>query len=214
MNRDINAPEEDETQTFKIVDVKLPSSYRGFILKYQGDLAILTLSDAIIYRNHISPACLNMNACGTKGKSLPRDNTLGLLAGFGSTEYGGPSGVLRKIKLPIVSFEQCFEMTDDFYKSFLVSDKFCAGFTNNTVELSLGDYGSGLAFKDEKTQLYNVYGIYSNSKVFENENDFYSTHYGLYTNIMDYIDMIQDKHTDSLNTLRELIEKPKMTNED
>ena len=137
-NRDIDAPETEEIQTFEIVDVTIPANYNGKFSKYLGDIAVLTLDAAIIYRNHIAPACLNINARGVREKQLPIDNTLGLVAGFGQTRERKPSDVLRKIAVPIVSHEQCLKMAHDDYKHFLVNDKFCAGFTNNTGGLCKG----------------------------------------------------------------------------
>ena len=71
-----------------------------------------------------------------------------------------------------------------------------------------GDSGSGLTFQDVKTKDYHVYGIYSNTRSLEHDCDF--KFYALYTNVMDYIDLIKEKHTTSLSMLRELIDPPKI----
>ena len=102
----------------------------GSDLFYYGDIAVLTLDKAIIFRNHIAPACLNINAIHLNERRLPNDNTLGLMAGFGQTKEHKLSDNLKKIEIPIVNFKKCKEHSS--FKNFLMPDKFCAGFTNNT----------------------------------------------------------------------------------
>ena len=104
----------------------------GSEMSYYADIAVLTLDEPIIFRNHIAPACLNIDASHSNDKRLPNDNTLGLVAGFGQTEELKPSDNLKKIELPIVNFKICKALADNSFKSFLMPDKFCAGFTNNT----------------------------------------------------------------------------------
>ena len=136
--RDIDASEADETQTLNVLDVTIPANYNGIGSNYLGDIAVLTLDAAIIFSNHIAPACLNINARGVRDKQLPINNTKGLLAGFGVTQGLKQSKVLRKIGVKIVSYERCLKMAAVDYKSFLVYDKSCAGFTNNTGGLCKG----------------------------------------------------------------------------
>ena len=205
--RNIDAVEPDQTQTLMIKDVRIPYAYEGIGSRYQGDIAVLTLNAVIIYRNHIAPVCLNINTLLIIDKQLPRDDTLGLIAGFGQTETNKPSEVLRKIDLPIVEFNKCLEQAPIDYRSFLVFDKFCAGFTNNTKYVCKGDSGGGLTFMDNQTKRYNIYGILSNTRdLGENHCDPY--YYSLYTNVMDYVYMIKEQHTDSLDILRYMIEHP------
>ena len=129
--RDINATESDETQTLKIIDVHIPDSYMGLETFYYADIAVLTLDNPIIFRNHIAPACLNINAIYSFDKRLPNDNTLGLVAGFGQIEEHKPSDNLKKFEIPIVNYKKCRAQAPINYRSFLVGDKICAGFTNN-----------------------------------------------------------------------------------
>ena len=70
-----------------------------------------------------------------------------------------------------------------------------------------GDIGSGLSFQDVTTKDYHVFGIVSNSRM-THESECDLLFYVLYTNVMDYIDLIKEKHTTSLSMLRELIEQP------
>ena len=206
--RDINAKEPDLIQTLNITDIQIPKFYSGKERFYQGDIAFLTVSQAIIYRNHIAPACLNINAASIMEKQLPVFGKLGLVAGFGQTLDLQPSENLTKIILPYIDINDCHNSAPDDYKKFLVSDKFCAGYNNNRGYVCKGDSGVGLAFKDDKTQKYYVFGVLSNSRsVGENACDPYF--YSLYTNILDYIGTIKELHTDSLLKLRDLIENPK-----
>lgn len=144
-----------------IKDVKIPNNYRGKESKYEGNIAVLTLNEVIIYHNHIAPACLNINAVYGREKLLPRDNTLGSVAGFGQTEIGLPSEVLRIIYLPIVNFDKCWAQADNSFRPFLISDTFCAGFTDGTGYVCKGDSGGGLTFLDKRTNKYYVYGVLS-----------------------------------------------------
>ena len=206
-HRDINAKEPDSIQTLNINDIQIPNTYHGKEMFYQGDIAFLTVSRAIIYRNHIAPACLNINAASINEKQLPAFGKLGLVAGFGQTIELKPSENLTKIILPYIDQNDCHNSAPDDYKKFLVSDKFCAGYNNNQGYVCKGDSGGGLAFRDDKTEKYYVFGVVSNTRsVGENACDPYF--YSLYTSILDYIDTIKELHTDSLLKLRDMIENP------
>ncbi|CAO1373113.1 unnamed protein product [Diamesa serratosioi] len=206
--RDINADEVGTTQTFNIIDVKIPEKYMGLAGSYQNDIAILTLDNMIVYEDHIAPACLNWNAQYSTEKDLPAEYTIGLVAGFGQTEDGKLSTHLKKLELPYVGFPTCKAMARDSLIPFLLGDKFCAGFSNNTGGVCKGDSGSGLAFKDIGTKKYHIFGIVSNTQGLN------MTHcdphmYSLFTNVMDHINMIKEQFIISMETLQDSIKNPK-----
>ncbi|CAO1427661.1 unnamed protein product [Diamesa hyperborea] len=205
--RDINATEPDITQSLDVVDIRISDFYEGIEMKFQGDFAVVTVNEVIVFRNHIAPACLNIDADGMD-QQLPDVNQLGILAGFGLTEYGIPSEKSKKIELPYVKYSECRAAAPKDYRSFLLSDKFCAGFTDGTGYVCNGDSGGGLVFVDDRTQKYHLLGIFSNTRsVGEDKCD--PHFYSLYTNIYMYLDIVKKEHTKSRLTLRDMIDHPK-----
>ncbi|CAO1434009.1 unnamed protein product [Diamesa tonsa] len=155
----------------------------------------------------IISACLNIDADGMD-QQLPDVNQLGILAGFGLTEHGKPSEKLKKIVLPYIRYRECRAAAPKDYRSFLLGDKFCAGFTDGTGYVCKGDSGGGLVFVDDRTQKYHLLGIFSNTRsVGEDKCD--PHFYSLYTNIYKYLDIVKKEHTKSRLTLRDMIEHPK-----
>ncbi|CAO1330142.1 unnamed protein product [Diamesa hyperborea] len=146
-------------------------------------------------------------------QQLPEDKQLGIVAGFGLTEDGKPSEVLKKIELPYIKFSDCKRIVSSDYKPFLVGDKFCAGFTDNTGYVCKGDSGGGLVFSFDETKKYHLLGIVSNTRsVGEDKCD--PHFYSLYTNIYHYLDIVKEVHTKSRLTLRDMIENPKAVKSD
>lgn len=57
----------------------------------------------------------------------------GTVIGYGVTESGTLSYVLRQAIMPVVPFLTCLESNRDFFGSFLSDKNFCAGFRNGKL---------------------------------------------------------------------------------
>lgn len=201
-NRDLMTEEHKYSpQTMNIFHIEFPVQYLGKDNNYYGDIAILTLKEAIIYRNNIGPACLNFNASTVNEKLLPPDDTIGLVAGFGM-HRGSPNNHLRKINYPIVNFEKCRVLADDSTIRFLV-DEFCAGYVDSEV-FCRGDSGAGFVIKNKETNTYFVHGIFSNTQALEDTSGCDEYFYSFFTNVMNYIDLIAIQYEKSVIRLREI----------
>lgn len=55
------------------------------------------------------------------------------MSGWGFTvEYKNPSKILKQLKIPIVSNDQCEKDLHEDYLRFVTDDKLCAGFLNKS----------------------------------------------------------------------------------
>lgn len=161
-NRDVMTKDNHYlSQTLDIFHIEIPVDSLYSNGYYNGDIAILSLKEAIIYRNHIAKACLNFNALTLMEKLLPADDTYGLVAGFGINEERTPNKYLHKMSYPIVNYEKCRVLSHSFI-SFLSYDNFCAGYNNGRDAFCREDTGAGFVIKNKETNTYFVHGIFSN----------------------------------------------------
>lgn len=192
--RDLSAHEEYQTQHFKVKKVQIHDAYNGFIANYDADIAIVTLTKAIIYQPHVAPICLDLDLKTLSEKQIPPHGTIGIVAGYGYTEANGaPSDRLKKIELPIVDIKVCKRDAPENYKSFVTSDKFCAGYNDGTGGVCKGDSGSGFvvgkSINDET--IYYIHGIVSNSRLTRGGCDL--NFFTMFTHVQNYVDLIKEE---------------------
>ncbi|GJQ80664.1 hypothetical protein Trydic_g9248 [Trypoxylus dichotomus] len=125
------------TQTIQITDIHIHPQFSRS--NYYNDIALLETGKLIDYDNYVKPVCLwegsdNLSAVV---------NHLGTVVGWGLTENDRFSKVLKKVRMPIVSNEDCIYSKPEFYSHFLTSTKYCAGHKNGSAACN-GDSGSGM----------------------------------------------------------------------
>ncbi|KAG5675846.1 hypothetical protein PVAND_005716 [Polypedilum vanderplanki] len=192
--RDIDAIESHQIQRFKVEKVKIHDAYYGFIGNYDADITIITLDRSLVYQTHIAPVCLNLELKTLAEKQVPQHGTLGIVAGYGYTEAdGAPSDRLKKIELPIVDIKVCKQEAPDNFKSFVTSDKFCAGYNDGSGAVCKGDSGAGFTtgkiIGDET--IYFIHGIVSNTRAVNGGCDL--NFYAMFTHVQNYVDMIKEE---------------------
>ena len=112
---------------FQVKNIYITCSYIGAQGLYANDIAILELKNRFKLTATLMPVCLDPNAINEDLKP----GAMGKVAGFGKTESGQTSYLLRTITVPFVSLEECKNtaaVTNS--KPFITADKFCAGYTN------------------------------------------------------------------------------------
>jgi secreted trypsin-like serine protease len=92
--------------------------------------------------------------------------------------------VLKELKVPAVSTEQCSSAIPEDYDIYLTHDKLCAGYLDNGTSVCSGDSGGGLVFKFDGR--YYVTGIVSLSPQ-ASTGGCDTQQYGLYTKVGTYI---------------------------
>ncbi|XP_047450570.1 coagulation factor IX isoform X2 [Mugil cephalus] len=102
---------------------------------FDSDIALLYLSKPVLRGPTASPACLPDPHLS---QYLLKDNSMGLVTGWGSTRYLGPSSrFLRKVTLPVVRFQDCTASTDQV----ITDNMFCAGYLESSLDACRGDSG-------------------------------------------------------------------------
>lgn len=115
---------------FKVKNIFIRCTYRGLQGLYANDIAILELKESFTFTGLLMPICLDYRA-RLGNKPVLETGNLGRVPGFGRTEEGSTSYVLRSISVPYISQQQCeTAAAETDSASFITADKFCAGYTN------------------------------------------------------------------------------------
>lgn len=133
-------------KTIKVHDKWNPST-----VEFEGDLAMLKLSNPVTFTEFIKPVCIADRQTSTI--------TNGVVIGWGvSDDTNIPSNIPRKIVIPILQNLDCLKKNRGLL-SIISNDLFCAGKTGSGV--CMGDSGSGY-YVEVDGQFY-VRGIVSSS---------------------------------------------------
>ncbi|XP_034939395.1 modular serine protease [Chelonus insularis] len=193
MFRDYDSPLHDSriVHKRKVKKIYINCNYLGLEGNYARDIAILHVDKPFTFTSFLIPICLDTT---TNDQTAIDVGKIGIVAGFGRTNFGQSSGVLQSLSVPVVPLNQCKSASvSSEAEKFITIDKFCAGYVNGSSVCD-GDSGGGLAFSDRG--LWYLRGIVSvgiGSKVSGGglrtcDNDLYS----LYTKISSHISWIQD----------------------
>ncbi|CAO1385621.1 unnamed protein product [Diamesa hyperborea] len=150
-----------------------PSSF-----KYDADLAMIQVENAISFTNLIKPVCL------WTGDEL--DTAEGSVVGWGKSESSKKhDDEPKEITVPIVSNEVCFLEQPEL--SIISSVRtFCGGARDSIRGPCFGDSGSGFFVKSNRK--YYLRGLVSSSLTIGQQCD--TSSYAVYTNILKFTDWI------------------------
>ncbi|XP_064475238.1 venom protease-like [Ornithodoros turicata] len=153
-------------------------SFRDII--HGDDIAVLKLRDFLrVSDDIVCPICLPE---GIDTNTLVGQD--GVVAGWGRISYGGQhSGLLRAVKLPIISHQECCRV----FKNVITvrEEMFCAGDLLGKKDACQGDSGGALMWMDPDSDRWYVLGIVSfGVKCAE------PGYYGTYTKVSSYISWI------------------------
>jgi hypothetical protein len=141
-------------QEIKVFEFYIHPKWNPRQQKYDGDIALAKLTNAIQYNTNIRPACL-------PPAKTDYDDIIGksaYVAGWGKTETGAVStSVPKLVSVPIVSEATCLRSSETFFH-LTSPETFCAGGRNN-VGPCVGDSGGGLMVRENGK--YYVRGIVS-----------------------------------------------------
>jgi hypothetical protein len=170
----------NEAQFSEVKHMFIPELYKGSTQNYVGDIAILVTRVTFTLSRRVQPVCIDY---GLKYTSYT--NEFGYVTGWGYTlQNDKPSDVLKELKVPAVSTEQCSSAIPEDYDIYLTHDKLCAGYLDNGTSVCSGDSGGGLVFKFDGR--YYVTGIVSLSPQ-ASTGGCDTQQYGLYTKVGTYI---------------------------
>ncbi|CAG9813077.1 unnamed protein product [Phaedon cochleariae] len=166
-------------QDFAIENIHVHPEYDDTGLRHDIALIKLTMSANINFAN-VQPICLPTSDTNLNGKNV-------IVSGWGVTENGLKSPVLRKASIPVVSLPDCRKTYQRFPP--ITSSQICAGGTG-AVDSCAGDSGGPLKFigQVDDTPRFIQYGIVSYGP------KYCGTHGkpGIYTNVFKYMEWILD----------------------
>ncbi|NWU86070.1 FA7 factor, partial [Onychorhynchus coronatus] len=146
---------------------------------YNGDIALLYLSSAVVFNEYAIPICLPSPGLAAL---LSEEGRLGVVSGWGATQArGSPLRFLMKARLPVVSLERCQRAMDR-----LVTDNMlCAGHGTAAADACKGDSGGPFAASHRNTWF--LLGIVSWGEGCAQQGK-----YGVYTRVANYIPWIKE----------------------
>ncbi|XP_069771743.1 uncharacterized protein [Narcine bancroftii] len=143
------------------------------------DIALVRLSQPLRMGASLSPICLP----GRHPSYQPDVGRVGLVSGFGQTEYFALSDVLLFAPVPVVEREKCVENSAPGARIPLGINVICAG--SGGVDACTGDGGGSLVFLDPlRPGTYYTGGVVSWG--------YQCGSYGIYTNVQDYLEWIEN----------------------
>ncbi|XP_050559493.1 modular serine protease-like isoform X2 [Spodoptera frugiperda] len=147
-------PNDSNVQISDIREIRVPDRFQGAATNYQDDISLLTLVSDLVYTQHVRPVCIDFDY-EADSRQL-KVFSVGKVAGWGVTEEGRFSEVLRVADMPYVSVPDCLTDIAEEYKAYITGDKFCAGYKNG-IALCLRDSGGGLTFPARERGTYRHY---------------------------------------------------------
>lgn len=97
-----------------------------------NDIAMIRLATDATFNNYVQPICL------WDPNQLELSNVVGregTVVGWGYTELGKSSNVLRKALMPVVASLVCLATNRNFFGFYLSATNFCAGVRNGSFVL-------------------------------------------------------------------------------
>lgn len=172
----------------RIENYRIHESYNPSSVRFNGDIAVLILSEPAAFNSYIKPVCLS--------NSLPFIGN-GIVAGWGRQEnqkIGTSNKLPKKINIPIIDNQICFEKTPQMAVGGW-DKSFCAG--REGVSVCDGDSGSG--FYVMINGKYYLRGIVSNSALYD---DCSLGYYANFADAVEYMSFITS-HSDIAVIARE-----------
>ncbi|KAK0074743.1 hypothetical protein PV325_007862 [Microctonus aethiopoides] len=148
-----------------------------------NDIAIIELDRAVSLNGHIKTACLPEN------RAIDYTGSLAIAIGWGRTTEGGDiSSQLRKVKVPVLSDEECDEA--GYQKTRRTENMFCAGYLEGLRDACSGDSGGPLLVNGPHNHL-EIIGITSFGRGCARPR-----YPGVYTKVTNYLGWLSDELND------------------
>ncbi|XP_055374811.1 modular serine protease-like isoform X2 [Condylostylus longicornis] len=132
-----------EVQRAFISKIYVPANFRGLQNNFDGDIAVLTLTNHIKFRNHIVPACVDWSFNASKYEQL------GLFIGLGVVDQETNYAYLRSVNVKGISSKACKE--NKLIENYdIPDDKLCVSSQEQNERICKADSGGGFIY-------YNIY---------------------------------------------------------
>uniref|UniRef100_U5ESW9 Putative trypsin-like serine protease n=1 Tax=Corethrella appendiculata TaxID=1370023 RepID=U5ESW9_9DIPT len=155
---------------------------------FRHDIALLELSENILFNDYIQPACLWENNDQTSNSVK---GTNGFVIGWGYIDNDTVSDILNQATIPMIDYLDCIVSNPYGYSTMLNRFNYCAGYQNGTSVCN-GDSGGGMFYKIGNE--WQIRGIVSFSEL--RDDDSYicdAKKYAVFTDVAAHIDWIKSK---------------------
>lgn len=125
------------TQEHRVQRIQRHDNYTG--TSYKHDIALLFLRTVVEFSDYVQPICLWELQKHGRGEDL-----VGVVSGWGLTEYDVLADRLKSARMPMVGYLECLESDRDLFSQVIFEGMFCAGLTNRT-NVCNGDSGGAFA---------------------------------------------------------------------
>ncbi|XP_063908171.1 uncharacterized protein LOC135126225 isoform X2 [Zophobas morio] len=186
--RSYNDSRDNAAQFSSIEEMNVSRQYKGYIQRYFGDIAIIVANTTFVLSLNVQPVCVVWEKKFHQSlENVTRVNQT-YASGWGFTsENKNPSDVLKSLKVPLISKDECERSLSEDDLEYLTDDKLCAGFLESGKSVCKGDSGGGLVTKHGgRYYIIAVVSIAPQSSTAIGGCD--SQQYGLYTRFSYYID--------------------------
>ena len=146
---------------FQIEEIYVPRQYRGYIQRYFGDIAIIVANTTFVLSLNVQPVCVVWEK--TFHQSLENVTRVkqSYVSGWGFTsEDENPSDVLKSLKVPLISKDECERSLSEDDLEYLTDDKLCAGFLESGNCLKIFGKVSGNDFQANLCVRETVAGVW------------------------------------------------------
>ncbi|KAJ3649363.1 hypothetical protein Zmor_021113 [Zophobas morio] len=186
--RQYDHPDDKDAQFSPVYDMYIPRQYKAHIQHYFGDVGIIVTMKIFNISANVRPICVMWDSKRYQVLADPSRQKYAYISGWGYTlEHKDLSDVLRYLKVPLKSDDDCNENLTDDVIEYMTDDKLCAGFLNSSTSVCQGDSGGGLVARYKKR--YYIIGIVSVSPRGESASGGCNSQtYTLYTRFSYYIE--------------------------
>lgn len=179
---------DSKTIQSEISRIKIHPDWDAKSIKYDADIAILTIKDAIEFGDYIQPVCLPRQS----DKEMIVE---GFVAGWGRTSNSvnnteEHSELLMELKISSFSAGYCYSNFPRLAKA-ASHRTFCAGFVKEKKAACTGDSGGGFYIHSSDNSPFVVQGIVS-AGVKKTDDQCRIDIPSLYTNVPMFVDWIND----------------------
>ncbi|XP_044057499.1 coagulation factor IX [Siniperca chuatsi] len=164
-------------QLIKVQKVFIHPHFHSFT--FDSDIALLYLVQPVVRGPTAIPVCLPDPHLS---KYLLQEGYRGVVTGWGATQYlGRSSRFLRKVALPVVSYQDCIASTEQV----ITDNMFCAGYLEASIDACSGDSGGPFVVNYRGTWF--LTGVVSWGEKCAEKGK-----YGVYTRLGNFLNWIRD----------------------
>lgn len=120
--------DKDYVQIMNVSEIRIHEEFGT----HMNDIALLVLSSSVVYSDYVIPICIESIQTA---KANDLEGRRGWTVGWGETEGGKLSKVLKTAQMPVVNNTVCVQSDSQLYGRFISDKVFCAGDQNGMVSL-------------------------------------------------------------------------------